>query len=349
MIRVGVTRDVAACVGDKAAAVTNRSLRLAKFPAMSDSRQDKEWRKGLLETIVSTAADAAGLNVRCGWFHNAVTFRYRLAADMIVDHAVGVIENSGLALDRHFGHPFIPGSAVKGIASVGAMMAGASMQERQIVFGWAPHNGDVDLPEDAPKAFAGTVVFFAAHPVRTAALGVDIVNCHHPEYYQQGGNREPTDNESPNPQFFMTVKAGAEFFFAVAPAGGNRGAVMEKVLGLPASFDPVLKAKEWLIRGITEHGVGAKTAAGYGWFTDKKATHASGAAGTAQQASSGDFNDKIFASVLKLADNKGLWQKLSKEVEKLKKPENADWFEKFKQGTSGSDYKELRKEGWYPK
>jgi CRISPR/Cas system CMR subunit Cmr6 (Cas7 group RAMP superfamily) len=350
MIKVFLSEDVRTCVRADAAAVHNRCLRFAKFPAMSDSREDKEWRKNLLEQIMKVPADPAGLRVRPVTPPGAMSFPLRLCADMVVNHAVGVVENSGLALDRHFGHPYIPGSALKGIAQVGAALCEATLRERQLVFGWAPRNGDEGLPENAPNAFAGSVVFFAAHPLREAPLRVDIVNCHHMRYYQAGGSRPATDDESPNPQFFWVVKAGAEFQFVLAPVASDRTAAMKERLGLPADFDPLAKAREWLTRGLTEHGIGAKTAAGYGWFTQGGADD--GARVPAEHAAApaaSDFNERIFANVLKLADNKGQWQNLRAHIEKLKRPENASWLAKFKAATGGADYKELRKQDWYPR
>ena len=52
---------------------------------------------------------------------HVVTFEATLGSRMMVNLAGGVVENAGIALDRCFGLPLIPGSAVKGISRVQAL------------------------------------------------------------------------------------------------------------------------------------------------------------------------------------------------------------------------------------
>lgn len=190
--------------------------------------------------------------------------RLTLRARLIVNHAGGVLENAGLALDRLTGEPYIPGSALKGIARTAAQAEGASQAETTLVFGYEKDScPDIKLP-DGWSAFAGSVAFLPAYPVTDAQLEMDILTCHHKDYYA-GKSTKALDNESPNPQVFPVVKAGAEFMFVLASVSPTRACRMAKALGLPGDF-PLAKAKEWLIKGLTERGVGAKTTAGYGWF-----------------------------------------------------------------------------------
>jgi CRISPR/Cas system CMR-associated protein Cmr1 (group 7 of RAMP superfamily) len=82
---------------------------------------------------------------------------------------------------------------------------------------------------------------------------VDIVNCHHKDYYA-GKETKPyaTDDETPIPNFFPAVEAGARFTFTIAPLTND---------------DSLLaRAKHWVIKAITVNGIGAKTAVGCGWF-----------------------------------------------------------------------------------
>ena len=120
------------------------------------------------------------------------------------------------------------------------------------------------LAESLPN-FAGMVGFLPAFPAKGSAarLAVDIVNCHHPKYYQ--GDRAyatATDTESPIPVFFPAVEAGVFFDFAVVP-------VRRSLHGLPPELAPAKLAecaRNWLRTGLEAHGAGAKTNAGYGWF-----------------------------------------------------------------------------------
>ena len=109
-----------------------------------------------------------------------------------------------------------------------------------------------DLP-----AFAGRTRFLPAFPWATlpADLERDVLTCHHSKYY--GGNNDhpiARDDEDPIPVEFPAVAKNHIFAFAFVVDGPNP--------------DLNLSARSWLKTGLEIHGIGAKTAAGYGWFTD---------------------------------------------------------------------------------
>ena len=134
------------------------------------------------------------------------------------------------------------------------------------VFGWSA--GDSRVPEEARKTgFAGSTSFLPAFPARDAPLNIDIVTCHHSEYYRDSLQGKALDTEAPIPNSFPVVEAGAEFCFTLlitlSPARLNE---LRKSLDLSSGFDPLPRARDWLLHGLTELGIGAKTSAGYGWF-----------------------------------------------------------------------------------
>jgi len=211
-----------------------------------------------------------------------VTFEATLGARLLVNLAGGVIENAGIALDRCFGLPFIPGSAVKGIARAQALWEihdaqgddkarllrlamllfgfGANDIMAKGDFGWAGGATAAKKVADeiGSTAFKGCACFLPAYPTTPPILVVDMVNPHYPEYYR-GRRQKAEDNESPIPNYFPAVEAGASFGFAVLL---NRVPPISNV-----TPDELLhQAKQWLERAVTRKGVGAKTGAGYGWF-----------------------------------------------------------------------------------
>jgi CRISPR-associated protein Cmr6 len=111
--------------------------------------------------------------------------------------------------------------------------------------------------------FAGAVAFLAAYPQALSAndLELDVVTCHHPRYYQ-GELDLATDDEEPNPVTFIAVAAGPTFAFATLPLRAQR-----ESLSQPGAKLHVL-ARNWLHQGLETFGLGAKTAAGYGWFNE---------------------------------------------------------------------------------
>ena len=145
-------------------------------------------------------------------------------------------------------------------------------------------------------------------------LELDIVTCHHGDYYGQkkdsrGNLIQPvaTDTEEPVPVVFPTVAAGHVFAFALLPLRGSHvGRVSDlPVPGASGSEDasgvgagsgaankagntgsetpstgrpevfPTFHARTWLATGLQTFGLGAKTAAGYGWFDTSHNTHKS--------------------------------------------------------------------------
>lgn len=239
--------------GEEFGACESASLRLEKFVRLGDNTKKEE-----IASVVSTAKQTVPPFVPA----KAELFAARLGGRLIVNQTGGILENAGLCLHPHFNAPYIPGSALKGVARHAAWCEWHDAAEesprkaelaRKIaeVFGYPTNEEGLDssLPDEMRS---GTVAFMPAYPDRTAGLVVDIVNCHHPKYYTGDEKfRDAPDTEAPNPQFFPAVEAGTQFIFALVP--------------LRPDAD-VAAARTWLIKALTENGVGAKTSAGYGWF-----------------------------------------------------------------------------------
>ena len=121
---------------------------------------------------------------------------------------------------------------------------------------------------ESPNHFAGAVSFMPAYPWQLPAndLELDVLTCHHPKYYRGDADMlVALDNEEPNPVVFLTVAAEIVFQFAVLPLRGDRDSLCQ------AGTKLHLVALEWLRQGLEIFGLGAKTAAGYGWFDGSKA------------------------------------------------------------------------------
>lgn len=231
----------------------------------------------------------------------------QLQSRMMVNMSGGVMENAGLCLDR-FGLPYIPGSAVKGCArrmAIQSLLEARELGEHVdnlskkladigLVFGWGEQDwGDNQkdgrfisdfvyaigkeqwrdvrplarkrLP--ASDSFGGSVSFVPSYlvdigklsglPSEVPDLGtleLDVVTCHHGDYYLNPAVTA-SDTEEPVPVVFPSVAAGQIFVFAVLPLRD-------------CSSELVTKARTWLTNGLQLFGLGAKTAAGYGWFED---------------------------------------------------------------------------------
>ena len=77
------------------------------------------------------------------------------------------------------------------------------------------------------------------------------MNSHFPNYY--GKNDQPTDTQSPNPVVFLSVKNTTfKFLISYSAQKTDNLNIGEKNL------------YQWLEAALSEHGIGAKTAVGYG-------------------------------------------------------------------------------------
>ncbi len=205
----------------------------------------------------------------------AVHLVRRLEAPLALDLATGCLENAGLKLHPFSSLPIIPGSAVKGCARAAAIAQlkqatddGSATRQDLLneilqVFGWAKDDleqRDSDLVwawhgvihTPAAKANSGKVAFLSGLPTRLATLKIDVLACHHPEYYTKNRDKAE-DDEQPNVQVFPVVDAGTEFLFTLVPLAG-------------ASDSTLRAAARFLEQALEVWGLGAKTAAGYGFF-----------------------------------------------------------------------------------
>lgn len=189
----------------------------------------------------------------------------RLEGRLAINLTEGIIQNAGMALDRIFGLPLIPGSAVKGVTRTAALTEvkqNPEMLETFVrVFGTAESDykkGDLSglkPPSGLPVDLKGAVTFVQATPTNEAEIVVDITTVHFPDYYRTGKEADQR-NESPRPNSFPAVERGAEFAFPVVlNSMSNDTALLEA-------------ASRWIGMAMQQHGFGAKTAAGYGWFSD---------------------------------------------------------------------------------
>ncbi len=290
--------------GDRFPHCESRSLRLEKFVRIGGNSKREE-----IDAVVKCQSRLARpMPLPAG----AVQFPATLKSRLIVNQAGGILENAGLCLHPHFGYPYVPGSAVKGVARHAAWCEWntetdegkkADVARRiAVVFGYPTTDNGLDrhlAERGCDERRCGAVSFFAAEPENgKAPLVTDIVNCHHPKYYA-GGQPGATDDEQPNPQFFPAVEAGATFVFTIAPVsraglggGARRPALPTGACSAESAWRPALPegdsstqsagrdvpvaphvaaaladAKRWLKAALTENGIGAKTSAGYGWFS----------------------------------------------------------------------------------
>ena len=234
---------------------THLGLWLDKFLKSSD-KDDTESKRALIREVAGKREPEE---------YKAFFQRYREAlegvgAELRTAHTLGrlvvglggegVLETS-ITLHRTYGVPYIPGSALKGLASRFAhlYLEGEAWRRNLREF----------KRSKAQEALFGTteeqgmVVFFDALPEPgTWELHPDILNPHH-QAYNAGGQAPPADWDSPIPVPFLS--ATGTFLLALAPAP-----VVDPGAARPW-LDAAWQILSWALK---EEGVGAKTSSGYG-------------------------------------------------------------------------------------
>ena len=216
------------------------TLDLQKFPDVGRIRKLKELT-AFCKNVENSKKFLAKTDFPMRPILNARSFHAVNRGRLLVNHTGGIVENSNLALHRFFGFPIIPGSALKGIARSAATADGDTSRFDRVFGGEAKGQSDN----------AGSVAFLQAFPANSNwKMTVDVLTSH------QG-----CDTKNPIPVFFPAVECGAEFVFTVAPTARTQDGDLDF-------------AVKYLKTALMEKGVGAKTAAGYGWFEIKEGKNA---------------------------------------------------------------------------
>lgn len=153
--------------------------------------------------------------------------------------AKGVLE-AGLRLDRTWGMPVIPASAIKGLA---ARTAADVLDDPA----WKRTGADA-LELFGSTQGAGKVAFLDAWwvPDDRPPFHRDVITVHHADYYGASGRKGLTDLEDPTPVPFISVTGTYRFVVECRDAEWREAAMA------------ILKI------GLADLGIGAKTRSGYG-------------------------------------------------------------------------------------
>ena len=239
-----------------------------KFEIEFDFQQDLIDHVNRRQESLRASWQLAGWQVRSSRF----TPDFRLVMGL---GTASVFETS-LTLHHVYGIPYLPASSIKGVARSWVIINQFSGDEkaamRDPLFAYL-FGSDTKGPGD--KAHRGHVMFFDAFPQSPPVIEPDIMNVHYPEWYSTG--KAPTDTQSPNPIPFLTVgKCDANQqplqvrFDLACDEKRSIGEVLQGAKSRLADASeprmPLELAHDYLKSALTEHGIGAKTAVGYGFF-----------------------------------------------------------------------------------
>lgn len=209
--------------------------------------------------------------------HNVKHPTFNTDGRLIIGIGGASVFEVGITLHHIYGIPYIPASAIKGLCRSWIILNEFDGNEAKALndklfcdlFGcpseWKDkekriHKSWYELHKKSDKDSGdkqGNIFFFDAFPTVGPKLEEDVMNVHYPKYYQ--GESAPTDFQSPNPISFMAVANATPFQFVLAVKNNPEKPEI--------SFTELLsKAENLLSEALTSHGIGAKTAVGYGFF-----------------------------------------------------------------------------------
>lgn len=243
-------RDALSTINFEALKNPNAGLWLHRFITTLE-KEDKESRSRLAKQVARIEEPDCFKSFFESWEYclkeigavsRPASVKNRLAVGLGSD---SVLETN-VTLHRTYGVPYIPGSAIKGMAAAFARQyCGADWQKTmpayEVVFGSMEQ--------------AGYVTFFDALYVPKSgydgnALHFDVMTVHHRGYYE-GKNQPPSDWDDPNPVPFLS--ATGEYLIALAAPEGCE-----------TWRDLAFQITE---EALKQEGVGAKTSSGYGRAT----------------------------------------------------------------------------------
>ena len=234
----------------------NAGLWLDKFITEQD-RTKTEARRQLVEEVADIAVPQIYREFIKTWKRALYAYQQQgcivqrseaeVSGSMIIGTGNESVLEAAISLHHTYGVPYIPGSALKGLAANFARhFCGDDWREDQenykITFGLTDESG--------------CVIFFDALYIPTSdpaakPLRADVLTVHHEKYYQGSARHPvaPTDYDDPNPVPFLSAR-GKYLIALAAPSDGGQ-AWLDEVFAI-------------LRLALSEIKVGGKTSSGYG-------------------------------------------------------------------------------------
>lgn len=207
---------------------------------------------------------------------------------MVVGLGGESVYETSMTLHPVYGIPYVPSSSIKGILRswmISQLFDNSEIKaitESQVfctLFGCPKEIQDANKKKHLSalkRDNQGSLRFFDAFPTRAPKVKTDVMNVHYKEWYKESGYSPPTDIQMPNPIPFLTVENNNNlaFVFNIGTTHNRQMKSFSEVVDPYIKVSDDLSAdskvldivKYWLLDALTNHGIGAKTAVGYGYF-----------------------------------------------------------------------------------
>lgn len=198
---------------------------------------------------------------------NVIEKKKELSDKIIVGLGSESVYETSMTLHYTYGFPYIPGQSLKGAVRSHVInyyfkkSEINALQNKTFCLLFGSPEKIKDQKTALAKEYKGSIVFFDTFPVYLDDLcfTIDILNPHYGEYYEK--KKPPADYLEPVPVNFLALQ-NTKFQFILA-THNNEEVEWEgkKIKLLDLAWNLTNEA-------LTESGVGAKTAVGYGYFKE---------------------------------------------------------------------------------
>ena len=255
--------------GQNAGLLLSRYLQIG----VQDKKKHPDSRRDLFKAAADASASSTGIYrfayERWQRFFLGVSQKeLHVNGRMIVGLGGENVLETGITLHHTYGVPYIPGSALKGLAAHYADQVWGSANDR-----WKKTGGESHMTIFGAQDDAGHILFHDAWITPNSlkaggpsGLVLDVMTPHHGDYYggktYQGGEKErelipPTDFDDPNPVTFLSVTGS----FLVAVSCDDSSDEGKKWADL---------ALKLVCAALQDWGIGGKTSSGYGRLLENK-------------------------------------------------------------------------------
>jgi len=246
-------------------ATTHPGLWLDKFIAKIE-KGESEAKKALVEDVVGLARKIGSnkdyksyfdryYKALINWPAPVLEAKGETTGRLVVGLGANAVLENSITLHRTYGVPYIPGSALKGVASSYAARYLEDGRWSRSFKGGKTTRGEWQKLIFGDTDEGGLIIFFDALPEPGKwQLNPDVITVHHQEYYQ-GQGKPPADWDSPIPVPFVTSQGTFNFALGLVPLADSDLEKGKELLKI---------AFELLSLALKEGGVGAKTSVGYG-------------------------------------------------------------------------------------
>lgn len=214
-------------------------------------------------------------------FNEITDLQLQTGSRLIIGLGNTSVYETDITLHHIYGLPYIPASAIKGVVRSYFIKTffGHTKQDEQkaekhpfynIIFG--------------STSKQGSAIFIDAFPASVPCIEPDIINVHHKKYYSEG--KMPSDTETPTPIIFLTVGSGDfdgnpmkfKFYIGAKNTPNHKLSDIENFAVFQRKIQKKFRDDARLIDflhfllkdALKNHGIGAKTSVGYGYFEETR-------------------------------------------------------------------------------